>query len=46
MEPQGNNTISKIQTMGNFTGQTTCFIQQQKLNMQGEKKKRIREPTE
>lgn len=39
MEPQGNNTISRIQTMGNFTGQTTCFIQQQKLNMQGEKKK-------
>lgn len=37
MTPQGDKASSKIQTTGNFTGQTTWFIQQQKLNMQGKK---------
>lgn len=38
MGPQGDNTISKIKTRGDFIGQTTWFIQQQKLNVQEKKK--------
>lgn len=38
MEPQGDNAISKIKTRGDFLGQTTWFIQQQKLNVQEKRK--------
>lgn len=39
MEPQGDNAISKIKTSGDFTGQTTWFIQRQKLNVREKKRK-------
>lgn len=40
MTTQGDKAISKPETRGAFTGQTTRFIQQQNLNMQEKRQKK------